>query len=131
MTRFFCFAIACFGLTSCLGDAKSSCTATVMEPVTSATGPRTIAVNQKADFTISYVPQNTCGKLSRIVEAAGSVPNSYIISPEVTYSDCNCPSNTIAVQTTYSFTPTKAGTYYLRFIAANTSGYIADTLVAQ
>ncbi|HET9505693.1 MAG TPA: hypothetical protein VFO93_19265 [Hymenobacter sp.] len=131
MTRFFCFALASLGLTSCLGSAKNSCTATVLEPVTSATGPRTVAVNQKADFVISYVPQNTCGKLASIYEAAGNLPNSYLIGPQVVYNDCNCPTNTGAAQATYSFTPTKAGTYYLNFIASNSAGYVTDTLVAQ
>ena len=131
MPRFLLFAAACLGLTSCLGSSKDSCSATVLEPTITAVGPKTIAVNQQANFIITYLPQSTCGQLTSIYEAAGSVANSYLVGPRVTYNDCNCPANTATAQTTYSFTPTKAGTYYLNFIASNTSGFIVDTLVAQ
>lgn len=131
MTRFFCLAAACLGLTSCLGSSKDTCSATVLEPVITATGPRTVTVNQKANFLITYLPQSTCGQLANIYEAAGSVANTYLIGPRVTYNDCNCPTNTVVTQATYSFTPTTAGTYYLNFVADNAQGYVTDTLVAQ
>ena len=129
MTRFFCLAAVCLSLTSCLKGGKDTCSATVLEPTLSVSGPKTVAVNQKANFVLSYLPQITCAKLESIYEAAGSGANTYVIGPRVNYTDCNCPTNTITAQATYAFTPTTAGTYYLNFVAAN--GYITDTLVAQ
>ena len=131
MTRFFCIAAACLGLTSCLGTGKDSCTATVLEPAQSVSGPKTIAVNQSANFVITYLPQITCGKLSSIYEAPGNAANTYLIGPQVQYTDCNCPSNTAVAQATYTFKPATAGTYYLNFIASNASGFITDTLVVK
>ena len=131
MTRFLSIAAASLALTSCLGSAKDTCSATILEPVVSATGPKTVAVNQKANFIITYLPQTSCGQLANIYEAAGNVANTYLIGPQVAYNDCNCPTNSTTAQTTYSFTPTKAGTYYLNFVANTASGFIADTLVAQ
>ncbi len=131
MTRFLSIAAASLALTSCLGSSKDTCSATILEPNVAVTGPKTVAVNQKADFILAYIPQNTCGQLASIYQATGNTANTYIIGPQVAYNDCNCPSNTATVQTVYSFTPTKAGTYYLNFVANTASGYIADTLVAQ
>ena len=131
MTRFLCIAAAALSLTSCLGSSKDTCSATILEPAVAATGPRTIAVNQKANFTITYLPQTTCGVLTSIYEAAGNANNTYLVGPQVSYSDCNCPSNSVTAQATYSFTPTKAGTYYLNFVANTATGFISDTLVAQ
>jgi cytochrome c oxidase assembly protein Cox11 len=131
MTRFLCIAAATLTLTSCLSGSKDSCSATVLEPVQAVSGPKTIAVNQKANFLVTYLPQVTCSKLETIYEAAGSTPNTYLVGPRVTYTDCNCPANTVVAQATYSFTPTKAGTYYLNFISTNANGFIADTLVVQ
>ena len=131
MTRFFCIATACLGLTSCLSGGKDTCSATVLEPVQSVSGPKTIAVNQTASFTITYLPQVTCNRLESVYEAAGNTPNTVLVGPRVTYTDCNCPTNTVVAQTTYTFKPTTAGTYYLNFTAANANGFIRDTLVVQ
>ena len=129
MTRFFCLLAAGLGLTSCLSSGKDRCSATALEPVQSVSGPKTIAVNQTANFLITYVPQLTCNRLESVYEAQGSVPNTLLIGPRVTYTDCNCPTNAVAAQATYAFKPTTAGTYYLNFVAAN--GYVTDTIVVQ
>lgn len=131
MTRFFCLLAAGFGLSSCLRGGQENCSATILEPAQAVSGPKTIAVNQTASFLITYLPQTTCGKLASIYEAAGSLPNTRIIGPQVQYSDCNCPTNTVVAQATYTFKPTAAGTYYLSFASTNASGFITDTLVVQ
>ena len=131
MTRFFCLLVAGFGLSSCLRGGQENCSATILEPAQAVSGPKTIAVNQTASFLITYLPQTTCGKLASIYEAAGSLPNTRIIGPQVQYSDCNCPTNTVVAQATYTFKPTAAGTYYLSFVSNNAGGFIKDTLVVQ
>ena len=131
MTRFFCIAAACLGLTSCLGSGKDNCSATQLEPVQSVSGPKTVAVNQTATFLLTYLPQLTCSRLESVYEATGTATNTLLVGPRVTYTDCNCPANTVVAQATYTFKPTTAGTYYLNFIANNTNGFITDTLVVQ
>jgi hypothetical protein len=131
MTRFFCFIATALTLTSCLSSGKDSCSATVLEPVQSVSGPKTIAVNQSANFLITYLPQVTCNRLETVYEATGSTPNTLLVGPRVTYTDCNCPANTLTAQATYTFKPTTAGTYYLNFVADNANGFIRDTLVVQ
>jgi hypothetical protein len=131
MTRFLGIAAVALSLTSCLEGAKNTCSATVLEPVQSVSGPRVIGVNQKATFLLTYLPQVTCNKLENIYEAAGSAPNTYLVSPRVTYTDCNCPANTVLAQAAYSFTPTTTGTYYLNFASTNATGFVTDTLTVQ
>ena len=131
MTRFLCIAAAALSLTSCLSEPKNSCSATVMEPVQSVSGPKTIALNQTASFVLTYLPQLTCNKLESVYESAGSAPNTLLVGPRVVYTDCNCPANTVVAQATYTFKPTTAGTYYLNFVASNANGFIRDTLVVQ
>lgn len=131
MTRFFCLLAAGFGLSSCLRGGKDTCSATALEPVQAVSGPKTIAVNQTANFLITYLPQLTCNKLESVYEAQGSAPNTLLIGPRVTYTDCNCPANTVMAQATYAFKPTTPGTYYLNFVASNANGFIRDTLVVQ
>jgi len=131
MIRFFCFAATALTLTSCLGSGKESCSATVLEPVQSVSGPKMIAVNQTASFTIAYLPQLTCNQLESIYETAGTTPNTVLVGPRVTYTDCNCPTSSLTAQATYAFKPTTAGTYYLNFVANNADGFIRDTLVVQ
>jgi hypothetical protein len=131
MTRFLCLLAAGFGLSSCLRGGQDNCSATILEPAQAVSGPKTIAVNQTASFLITYLPQTTCGKLASLYEAAGSLPNTRIIGPQVQYSDCNCPTNTVVAQATYTFKPTTPGTYYLSFVSTNAGGFITDTLVVQ
>ena len=131
MTRFFCLAAACLGLTSCLSAGKDNCTATQLEPAQSVSGPKTVAVNQTANYLITYLPQLTCSRLETVYEATGTAANTLLIAPRVTYNDCNCPANTLAAQATYTFKPTTAGTYYLNFAANNATGFITDTVVVQ
>lgn len=135
MTRFFYLAAATtclsLGLTGCLSKDNSTCSVTQIEPILTATGPRTIAVNQTANFALSYIPLSACGAFSDFFEQSDNVSNSVNVGVRVNYSDCNCPASSTITQATYAFKPTKTGTYYLRFITATNIGYITDTLVVQ
>lgn len=131
MTRFFCIAAACLGLTGCLNKDTNTCSFTQVESAITATGPRTVAVNQTATFLVSYLPQSTCGTFQNFLEQATATANSYNVGARVSYSSCNCPATTVITQATYTFKPTRTGTYYLNFIASTTTGFITDTLVVQ
>ncbi|RYY09473.1 MAG: hypothetical protein EOO36_22180 [Cytophagaceae bacterium] len=134
MTRFFYLAAATglsLGLTGCLGNGTTTCSVTQTEPILTATGPRTIALNQTAAFTVSYLPQSSCATLDGFSEQSDNVTNSVNVGVRITYNGCDCPALSTPAQTTYSFKPTKTGTYYLRFITAANIGYITDTLTVQ
>ncbi len=129
MIRFFCLVAAGFSLTSCLSKDTNVCTATQVEPVISAIGPKTASVNQTVTYTVSYAPLSTCGNFDGFTEQSGAAANTLVVGTRVKYSSCDCPVSTAVKLTTYTVKPTQAGTYYLNFISAN--GYIADTLVVQ
>lgn len=121
------FAAFALGLTSCLSTSPEACQATAPTPVLSATGPKTIAVNQPAVFALSYEIQNGCGAFAGLQEQAST--NTHLVSINIKYDGCNCPQTVTPAQTTYTFQPTAAGTYYVRFLSD--TGYITDTLVAK
>ncbi|RZK90244.1 MAG: hypothetical protein EOO62_35335 [Hymenobacter sp.] len=131
ITRLFCIAAAGLGFTSCLNKDANTCSATQVEPAITATGPRTVAVNQAATFTLAYMPLTTCGAFESFLEQATGTANSYNVGVRVKYSQCTCPASATITQTTYTFKPTRTGTYYLNFIANTTTGFITDTLVVQ
>lgn len=122
-------SLAALGLTSCLNTPESVCESTIVEPTLSATGPKTVGVNQPATFALAYQSQSACGKLSSVADATTASPNVRVVGIKVAYSGCNCPQTTVPSQATYTFVPTQAGTYYLQFVT--TSGYLTDTLVVK
>ncbi len=126
----FCsFILAALGLTSCLKSRPSECHSTVVAPLLSINGPKTVAVNQAANFALTYTLAGSCGKFNSVNDEAVATPNTRVVSVQVDYEGCNCPQTTIPAQVIYTFQPTKAGTYYFQF-AAGTS-FITDTLVVK
>ncbi|MVN77956.1 hypothetical protein GO988_16625 [Hymenobacter sp. HMF4947] len=121
------FAAFALGLTSCLSTSPDTCQSTALTPVLSATGPKTIAVNQPATFTLSYEIQNGCGTFAGLQEQANT--DTRLVGVNIKYDGCNCPQTVTPAQTTYTFQPTTAGTYYVRFVGS--TGYLIDTLVAK
>lgn len=121
-------AACTLGLTGCLDGGANTCSQTVTEPATNVTGPKTVAVNQDAIFTIDYPIESSCGKSNGALDQAQG--NTHYIGVQVVYDGCNCPQIVTAKQATYTFKPTQAGTYFLKFTAAN-NAFITDTLVAK
>jgi len=125
--KYYLLAATALGLTSCLSTQPDTCSATVVTPITTASGPKTVAVNAPAVYTLVYAPTGGCGTLGGITQQASG--NTQMVSVNVTYTNCNCATLATPGQTTYTFQPTQAGTYYLKFVAA--SGYLTDTLVVK
>lgn len=124
------FALASLALTSCLKSKPSDCQHTVVVPVLSTSGPKTVAVYQPAIYVLSYELQSSCGKLNSITEGGNvSMPDTHEVYVAVEYTDCNCPQIIIPSQAAYTFVPTKAGTYYFKFRNANS--FLTDTLVVK
>ncbi len=120
-------ALLAFGATSCLSVGPDTCNTTLLTPVTSVTGPKTAAVNQPVVYTLTYTPAGGCGTLADLTEQATG--NTRAISVNVNYTGCTCAAPADPAQTTYTFQPSQAGTYYLRFVG--NSAYLVDTLVVQ
>ena len=128
--EFSLFILVALSLAGCISPKKSVCYKTVVAPVLSATGPKTATTYQPAIFTLSYEFKSSCGKFNSISDAGGPAqPTTHLVTVAVDYDDCNCPQTIIPAQTTYTFVPTQAGTYYFKFVTA--SGYQTDTLVVK
>ena len=125
--KYYLLAALALSATSCLDVGPDTCNTTLLTPVTSASGPKTIAVNQPATYTLNYTPANGCGTLANLTEQVSG--STRAVGVNVNYTGCSCSTLATSAQTTYTFQPTQAGTYYLRFVG--NSSYIIDTLVAQ
>jgi hypothetical protein len=125
--KYYLLAALALSATGCLGVGPNTCNATLSTPITHVTGPKTIAVNQPATYSLTYSPASGCGTLANLSEQTAG--NTHAISVNVSYTTCSCATSAVPAQTTYTFQPTQAGTYYLKFVGNNT--YIIDTLVAQ
>jgi hypothetical protein len=77
--------------------------------------------------SLTYLPAGGCGTLANLTEQVAGPTRA--IGVNVGYTSCSCATAAAAAQTTYTFQPTQAGTYYLRFIGNN--AYIVDTLVVK
>ena len=120
-------AFLMLGATGCLSVGPDNCNATLLTPVQSATGPRTVAVNQAAVYTLVYAPASGCGTLGSLTEQVAGTTRTVTLN--VNYTNCACGTAGTTAQTTYTFQPPQAGTYYLRFVGS--SSYLVDTLVVQ
>lgn len=125
--KYYLLAATALSLTSCLSTQPDTCSATVVTPITTATGPKTVAVNAPAVYTLVYTPAGGCGTSSSVTPLTNG--NTQVVNVNVTYTNCNCAALPTLAQTTYTFQPTQAGTYYLKFVA--TGGYLTDTLVVK
>jgi hypothetical protein len=120
-------ALLTLSATSCLNVGPDTCNATLFTPVQSATGPKTGTVNQPAVYTLVYATNTGCGTLGNFGEMVDNTTRTVTLN--VNYTGCACATPGAVAQTTYTFQPTQAGTYYLRFAGNNT--YLVDTLVVK
>lgn len=126
MKKFVFIALA-LGATSCLNVGPDTCNTTLLTPVTSVSGPKTVGVNQPAAYVLTYTPAGGCGTLAGVTEQTAG--NTRAVSVNVNYASCSCTALANPAQTTYTFQPSQAGTYYLKFVGNNS--YLIDTLVVQ
>ena len=115
-------------LTSCLTTEEPTCNSTSYVPIVSATGPRTITVNQPAVFAIGYALGSDCGRFSSVVATPNG--NTTQVGVMGAYSGCACNTTTTVAQTSYQFQATTAGTYYVQFLTG-TNTFITDTVVVK
>lgn len=125
--KYYLLAALGLGATSCLNVGPDKCDTTLLTPITAVSGPKTIAVNQPAAYSLTYMPAGGCGTLANLTEQSSG--NTRAIGVNVNYASCSCATAAVSAQTTYTFQPTQAGTYYLKFVGDN--AYIVDTLVAK
>ncbi|QKG55401.1 hypothetical protein GKZ68_01350 [Hymenobacter sp. BRD128] len=125
--RYYLLAALGLSATSCLSVGPDVCNNTLLTPITAVSGPKTIAINQPAVYSLSYLPAGGCGTLANLSEQSSG--NTRAIGVNINYASCSCTTTAVPAQTTYTFQPTQAGTYYLKFLGNN--AYITDTLVVQ
>lgn len=125
--KLYLLAALALGATSCLNVGPDTCNTTLATPITNVSGPKTVAVNQPATYSLTYQPAGGCGTLTNLTEQVAGTTRA--IGVNVAYTSCSCSATAVAAQTTYTFQPTQAGTYYLKFTGNN--AYITDTLVVK
>jgi len=125
--KYYLLAATALSFSSCISTQPDTCSATVVTPVTTATGPKTVAVNAPAVYTLGYTPAAGCGTLGSFAQQTSG--NTQVVSVNVNYTTCSCAALATPGQTTYTFQPTQVGTYYLKFVTA--TGYLTDTLVVK
>jgi hypothetical protein len=115
-------------LSGCLSTQEPTCNTTSYVPIVSATGPKTIGVNQPAVFAIGYALGSSCGTLSNVT----AVPSGNTLQVGVVgnYNGCACNTTTTVSQTTYQFQAATPGTYYVQFLTG-TNTFITDTVVVH
>lgn len=121
---FFAATLTC---TSCLKTDPSECHVSTAASALAVRGSRQLAVNQPASFILDYQFLNSCGKPNGFDEQVNG--NTRTISILTYYDGCSCAAVVAPAQATYTFTPTQAGTYYLKF--ARDGGFLIDTLTVK
>jgi hypothetical protein len=115
-------------LGGCLSTQEPTCNSTSYVPIVSATGPRTVGVNQAAVFAIGYALGSDCGRFSSVMATPNG--NTTQVGVMGNYTGCACNTTTTVLQTTYQFQATTAGTYYVQFLTG-TNTFITDTVVVK
>jgi len=115
-------------LSGCLTTQEPTCNSTGYVPIVSATGPKTVGINQPAVFTIGYTLGSSCGTLGDVT----AVANGNIVQVGVAgvFTGCACTPTTTVSQTTYRFQPATAGTYRIQFVSGDNT-VITDTVVVN
>ncbi|NML66441.1 hypothetical protein HHL22_14610 [Hymenobacter sp. RP-2-7] len=124
---------ATLALPGCLAVSEPVCQSTILVPITTATGPRTATVGQAVTYNLVYSIGNDCGTFGNIVtNTINNTDGTTVqqVGVNGSYTGCSCNATTTSSQTTYQFTPTKAGTYYVQFLTTN-NAYLTDTLTVR
>lgn len=92
---------------------------------TAVTGPDTGQVNQPLVYNVAFKVYSTCGVFDSFSATEG-FPKQ--ITAKVNYEGCNCDSRESVKTENYTFIPTAAGTYELKFITEVTNTPIVKTV---
>lgn len=120
----------------CRALPEPVCQSRLLVPVVRAVGPRQATVNQRVTYNLQVKLGNSCGVFDTIVtnqvdDLTGTTPIVQQVGVRGKYTGCTCTTDTTALTAvSYQFQPTKAGTYYLRFLTRQ-SGFLTDTLTVR
>lgn len=96
--------------------------------VSKVEGSKTGKVNQVMTFQVYFGCNSGCGQFGSFDENISG--NTRTIIVEAKYEGCFCTMDAPTRVTTYSFTPSQPGTYYLKFLKFN-NAYLIDTLIVN
>lgn len=115
-------------LTSCdIGDNDDVCIFRQGAFVTAIDTPLTAMVNQQVTVEVSFPVINGCGVFNKFIETTDG--NTITIAVEALYDGCVCTADVPTRVTTYSFTPTTAGNFELKFRSSNNNFIVANIMV--
>lgn len=114
-------------VTGCSLDS-GTCNYFEQAPVVAVVAPDSGQVNVDVPITLSYMVYNGCGGFGNIKELKNG--NTWKVAVYANYYGCVCTQEVSTLQTTYNFSTSVAGTYYLMFYGENNT-FITDTIVIQ
>lgn len=110
-------------------DDGGNCQELAYVGAASVSGPDTASPNETVSYTLNFLVDNSCGSFNSVSEEAnGAYEKTLTIL--VLYDGCNCSAGQFPRTGTYSFTPTIANTYTLKFRVTE-STFITKTLVVN
>ncbi|MES2772936.1 MAG: hypothetical protein V4722_02040 [Bacteroidota bacterium] len=121
-----CVVVATLILSACKKQ-PDECILYSTAQVTKVTGPRTVSVNQEADFTLKYILRDGCGRFENLQSTSSG--NTITISLLATYQGCMCTDILLGGEATYKFKSSLPGVYYLNFVQPNKTLLIDSVIV--
>jgi len=126
MKIFILFFSSLFLITSCPREKKNdNCVKYETATIAEVTAPEVGTVNQPIGISIKFNINNGCGKFYELKETGKG--NKRQIAVIVKYEGCICTQIAGIETVKYTFTPTSAGTYKLKFITNNNT-FITKTI---
>ena len=117
-------------LTSCDNNydpVEDLCIINKTEYVSMINSPNSGIVNQPLTITVQFQVINGCGQFGRFIETVDG--NIRIIEVEAKYVGCYCTQDVPTLTQNYTFTPTVAGDYQIRFKSSETEFITANLSV--
>jgi len=128
MTRILLISTLFLLLVSCNDDDDStgndSCISYERALITEVDAPTTGTVNQPVNFEVTFQINDGCGAFDEFIETADG--NLKIIEVNAKYEGCFCTQAIEMITKSYSFTPTSAGVYTIKFKSSETEFLIVD-----
>jgi len=93
-------------------------------------GTTTIAVGETVTFNVSFKIPNLCYSFDRFFQQNIDASERQI-TVNTKYDGCNCEDQETTLTKPYSFTPTTAGNYILKFKKSNTEYFVRNVTVTE
>ena len=117
-------------ITVCCSKSNNQdvCNATTNAPIKSVLITANNTVNNPINIFIKYKLFSSCGAYNGIIKNV--IADTTTLYVGAAYTGCTCTILDSTELTTYTFTPTKAGTYYYKFWQSDTLS-LKDSIIVK